>query len=186
MQIRDRIKELRRVPAAQLRPHPKNWRIHPPEQQDALRAVLAEIGYAGALLARELDDGSLELIDGHLRADTTPDLTVPVLVLDLTREEADKLLALYDPLSGLALPDAEAFQNLLAEITVDSPALQKMLNDIAAEAQAVVERHIKEPVPEVKLPELFQIVIECCGEEQQKQLYERLTTDGYKCRVLTL
>ncbi len=50
MQIRDRIKELRRVPAHQLRPNAKNWRTHPTAQQDALRGVLAEIGYAGALL----------------------------------------------------------------------------------------------------------------------------------------
>ena len=44
------------------------------------------------LLARELEDGSLELVDGHLRADTTPDQEVPVLVLDVTEAEADKLL----------------------------------------------------------------------------------------------
>ena len=68
MRIRDRIKELRRVKADRLRPHPKNWRTHPQRQQDALRGILAEIGYADALLARELPDGSLELIDGHLRA----------------------------------------------------------------------------------------------------------------------
>ena len=49
MHIRDRIKDFRRVKANQLRPHPKNWRTHPPAQQDALRGVLAEIGYAGAL-----------------------------------------------------------------------------------------------------------------------------------------
>ncbi len=76
MQIRDRIKELRRVKAESLRPNPRNWRTHPPEQQDALRGVLAEIGYANALLARELADGTLMLIDGHLRAETTPDMIV--------------------------------------------------------------------------------------------------------------
>jgi len=91
MQIRDRIKELRRVKAATLRPHPRNWRPHPPAPRDALRGMLAEIGYADALLARELPDGSLELIDGHLRAETTPESDVPVLVLDLEPSEADKL-----------------------------------------------------------------------------------------------
>ena len=53
MKIRDRIKELRRVPASRLRPHPNNWRTHPPAQQDALRGLLAEIGYADALVARD-------------------------------------------------------------------------------------------------------------------------------------
>ena len=69
MSIRDRVKELRRVRASDLRPSPHNWRVHPPTQREALRAVLDEVGYAGALLARELADGSLELVDGHLRAD---------------------------------------------------------------------------------------------------------------------
>jgi len=50
--IRDRIKELRRVRAADPVPNPKNWRRHPKAQADALRGLLAEIGYADALLAR--------------------------------------------------------------------------------------------------------------------------------------
>ena len=40
------------------------------------------------------------LIDGHLRAETAPDMMVPVLVLDVTEEEADKLLLTLDPLAG--------------------------------------------------------------------------------------
>jgi hypothetical protein len=64
MNIRDRIKELRRVRAGDLRPHPKNWRTHPEEQQNALRGILAEVGYVDALMAREMPDGSLQIVDG--------------------------------------------------------------------------------------------------------------------------
>jgi len=70
--FRDRIVELRRVPARELIPNPKNWRRHPARQVAALRAVLEEIGYADVLLARETPEGMM-LIDGHLRAETTPD-----------------------------------------------------------------------------------------------------------------
>src|SRR5262245_50261171 len=93
--IRDRIKELRRVPSRGLIPNPKNWRKHPKAQADALRGILAEVGYADALLVRETEQG-LVLIDGHLRAETTPDQEVPVLVLDVTEEEADKILLTLD------------------------------------------------------------------------------------------
>lgn len=89
MKIRDRVKELRRVRAGDLAPSPKNWRTHPPAQQDALRGALAEIGYADALLARELPGGGLELVDGHLRAETTPDeekLAVAVAALERIAE----------------------------------------------------------------------------------------------------
>ncbi len=57
--LRDRIKELRRVRASELQPHPLNWRMHPPEQREALEAVLREIGFASALIARELPNGQL-------------------------------------------------------------------------------------------------------------------------------
>ncbi|KKK79102.1 hypothetical protein LCGC14_2836880, partial [marine sediment metagenome] len=64
--FRDRVRELRRVPASELLANPRNWRRHPGAQVAALRGVLAEIGFADAMIARETPEG-LELIDGHLR-----------------------------------------------------------------------------------------------------------------------
>jgi DNA modification methylase len=132
MFIRDRIRELRRVHSSLLRPNPRNWRTHPAAQRDALKGLLAELGYCDALLARELADGTLELIDGHLRAETTPDLEVPVLVLDVTAAEADKLLLTLDPLAGLAEANTEALTSLLASVDTDSEAVQALLAELAA------------------------------------------------------
>jgi DNA modification methylase len=131
MQVRDRIRELRRVKASELRPNPRNWRLHPQPQQDALRGVLAEIGYADALLTRELPDGTLMLIDGHLRAETTPDMEVPVLIVDLDEVEADKVLATLDPLAGLATGDPEKVKGLFGGIDTSSEALERMLREVA-------------------------------------------------------
>ena len=64
IEIRDRIRELRRVPASELIPNLKNWRRHPDKQKKAMRAFLQEIGYADALLARRDESGQLILIDG--------------------------------------------------------------------------------------------------------------------------
>lgn len=134
LKVRDRIKELRRVLAKDLKPSPLNWRTHSEAQRSAMRGILAEIGYAGAALARELPDGGLELIDGHLRTETTPDMMIPVLVLDVSQEEAAKILATFDPLGTLAGADAVALEKLLAEVNVHDPALQAMLDDVAADA----------------------------------------------------
>jgi DNA modification methylase len=132
MKIRDRVVELRRVRAADLRPNPRNWRRHPKAQADALRGLLSEIGYADALLARETPEG-LMLIDGHLRAETTPDAVVPVLVLDVTEAEADKLLLSLDPLAAMAEGDADALRTLLAQVETDSDAVRRMLDGLAKE-----------------------------------------------------
>ena len=131
--IRDRIRELRRVPASELAPNPKNWRTHPREQLDALRGVLAEVGYAGAALARELPDGSLQLIDGHARAEISGDGLVPVLVLDVTAEEADKILATFDPLSAMAGADSAKLDELLKHVQTENDAVRAMLEGLALE-----------------------------------------------------
>lgn len=185
MRIRDRIRELRRVKASLLKPHPKNWRIHPQQQQDAMRGVLAEIGYADALLARELDDGTLELIDGHLRAEITPEMEVPVLILDLDDAEANKLLALHDPLAALAGIDTSVLAELLEDVETGNEALDKLLGDILDEAALPPNEDPSLP-NEVSIPEAFQVVIECEDESQQRDVYERLTGEGLKCRLLTL
>src|SRR5580704_17201530 len=133
MEIRDRIKELRRVKAKDLIPNSKNWRVHPKAQAAALRGLLSEIGYADALLARELPDGRLQLIDGHLRAETTPNATVPVLILDVTDSEADKILLTLDPLAAIAEADTERIGRLLETVRSDSPAVEELLRRTAGD-----------------------------------------------------
>lgn len=182
MLIRDRIKAFRRVAARDLQPHPRNWRIHPPAQQKALRAMLAEVGYAGALLAREQVDGSLQLIDGHLRAETTPDQFVPVLVLDVDEDEANKLLAFWDPLSALAGRDEKQAQLLASLVVTSNSDLQKMLDDLRGETAATSHS----PVAERDLEASYQLVVQCADETQQRRLFERFTAEGLTCRVLTM
>ena len=52
--MKDRVKELRRVRADKLKANPKNWRTHPAGQRNALRGIVEDVGFAGAVLAREL------------------------------------------------------------------------------------------------------------------------------------
>jgi hypothetical protein len=129
MQIKDRIKELRRIPAKELTANPKNWRRHPQWQRDGMQAIFEQVGYAGALIAYESAEG-LMLIDGHLRQEMTPDEEVPVLILDVTEAEADILLASYDPLTAMASEDGQALTQLLDTIKADEPKVQALLLDI--------------------------------------------------------
>jgi DNA modification methylase len=150
MKLRDRIKELRRVPASELLPNPRNWRTHPKAQRDALRGILAEVGIADAVLARETPAG-LMLIDGHLRAETASDAILPVLILDVDEAEADKLLATLDPLAAMAEADAVKLDALLREVDTGSEAIQGMLAELADDAglyqdeKEIVEDETPEP-----------------------------------------
>jgi hypothetical protein len=188
MSIRDRVKELRRVKASELRPHPRNWRLHPPAQHDALRGILAEVGFAGALLVRELDDGALQIIDGHLRAEATPSELVPVLVLDVDAAEAELLLATYDAVGGLAQPDFSQLSALITDCDFQNPALAAMFSELLAAQE-------RPPPPEDsasprdrsgELADSFQVVATCRDEADQQALFERLSGAGYRCRLLML
>jgi hypothetical protein len=186
MLIRDRIKELRRVPASQLRPNPKNWRTHPTEQLDAIKGVLAEVGYAGASLVRELPDGTLMLIDGHARAEVSGDGLIPVLVLDVDEVEADKILATFDTLGGMAGADKAKLDQLLREIQTGSDAVAAMLDQLAQ------DNGLAPPVEDDKkagdnvdtIRETFNVLVELNDEAAQVALIERLTAEGYQCRSL--
>lgn len=166
MQIRDRIKSFRRVPAAELKPSPANWRTHPAEQADALRGILSEVGYADALLARELPDGTLELVDGHLRAETTPDMDVPVLVLDVTEDEAKKLLLTIDPLAAMANADRDRLDALLREVQTGNEALAGMMTELAEE-NGIIQQMAEECQEDDPPP------IDRAGELQKKWRTER-------------
>ena len=185
MLIQDRIRELRRVPASQLRPNPRNWRTHSKAQLDAIRGVLAEIGFAGAALARELPDLTLELIDGHARTEVSGDSPVPVLILDVTAEEADKILATFDPLGAMAGADSAKLLQILADAQFDSAAVTAMLDELAAaNGLAEPEPEEEEPAGVDAIPEAYRILIEFPDEATQARWLEKLTAEGLNCRSL--
>lgn len=133
MKIKDRIKRFDRIPASGLIPNPRNWRTHPTAQADALRGVLAEVGYADAVVVRETPDG-LQLLDGHLRADISGDQMIPCLVVDVTDEESDKILASHDSIGAMAEVNAERLEELLRDMETQSQALDDLFESMAQDA----------------------------------------------------
>jgi len=136
--IKDRIVELRRVKASELMANPLNWRTHGDEQRSRMTGLLEEIGYANALVAREDENGKLELIDGHLRAEITPGQKVPVLIVDLTAEEARLALATFDSVGAMAGTDSQSLVELLSQVEASHEDVEALLADLR-EATGVME-----------------------------------------------
>src|SRR5947209_3158670 len=107
MKIRNRIIAHLTLRAGDLVPHPLQFRLHPDTQRSALAASLKEVGFARSLLGYRMPDGRVQLIDGHLRRDIDPEMLVTVELLDVTADEARKLLLTIDPLAARAETDAE-------------------------------------------------------------------------------
>ena len=186
--FRDRVKELRRVKASELRRHPENWRLHNDGQRNALAAMIEDVGFATAALAFENSDGELQLIDGHLRTDLAADAEIPVLILDVDENEARSLLVSLDPLAAMAGADAEQLAALL-----DAQPLPIGADDLLATLQQIAQNVAKTldeaagdaDEKEIAIPETFQVVAACDDETSQRELYERLSADGYACKLLT-
>lgn len=182
--IRDRIKDFRRVKSSELLRNPRNWRTHPPEQQAALRGMLAEVGIVDALIARELENGDLELIDGHLRSDAEPDAEWPVLVLDVTEQESLKVLATLDPLSAMAGVDVEKLSELLGEVETDSESLGKLLSALSPAVVGTQESTASDESD--RIATRFAVIIECESEQEQLETIDHLVEEGYECRALSV
>jgi hypothetical protein len=129
--VRNRIVALRFVRAAELIPNPKRWRRHSGAQRRSLRGVLEEVGYAGACVARRSPEG-LVLLDGHLRADLDPGAVLPVLVLDVTEEEGEVVLASY------VTADPDHVRHLLAETREEVTRADTKASIVLAGAWVVV------------------------------------------------
>jgi hypothetical protein len=179
--IRNRIKAHRRVRAGDLVPHEWNFRLHPEGQRKALQALYAEVGFARSLLAYELPDGRLKLIDGHLRRDLDPDMEVEVEVLDVTEEEARALLLSIDPLALLAQTQTQLHERL-RELTPAPAELEEAWRQ-AAEAVLAPRRDWGKQTEQV-IPEQWLVLVTCRDEKQQVELLARLSGEGWPCKAL--
>src|SRR5947209_5605684 len=177
--VRNRIKAHRRVRAGDLVPHEFNFRAHPELQRAALLALYCQVGFARSLLAYELPDGRLKLIDGHLRRDLDPNMEVDVEVLDVDDDEARALLLSLDPLAALAQTQDQIQQRLMELTPTDSLELQAAWQ---AAAEAVAESKLPKRIDSI--PEQFLLLVTCRNENQQVELLERFKREGLDCKAL--
>jgi predicted RNA binding protein with dsRBD fold (UPF0201 family) len=114
----------------QLLANPSNWRIHPKHQQDALSAVLDNVGWVQRVIINRTTG---HIVDGHLRvslAISRNEAEVPVVYVDLTEDEELTVLATIDPLSAMAATDSAKLAELLASVQTDDAALEAVLKGV--------------------------------------------------------
>ncbi len=157
MHIQDRIVDFLRCPSHKIRANPKNFRLHPIGQIDALKALFARFGNVSPALVFRMFDGTYEtegegkdrrhvgtgtykLIDGHARTEILGgDNLIPICVLDVTEQEADGLLLTFDPVTNLAGADLDRLEALMRENPFDEEPLQQMLADLMERSEAEQE-----------------------------------------------
>ena len=139
---RNRNRGIRTVRVVDLVEHELNYREHPAEQRDMLTATVREIGWYGYPDVYEQADGTLKLIDGHLRKsklleDYGADAEIEVNVTDMSDEDARKAILTHDPLASFATMNGATLDALIEQTEFDSASLRKMVDDLLASCEAV-------------------------------------------------
>ena len=114
----------------QLLANPQNYRIHPKYQQDALEAILNEVGWVDDVIVNKTTG---HIIDGHLRVElalSKGESKIPVKYVELSENEENLILAVFDPTSAMAVQDQEKLQELIEGIDIDSDDINKLLESI--------------------------------------------------------
>jgi hypothetical protein len=139
-----------------LEDNPANWRRHPAKQVAALGELIADVGWAGALLYNER---TKRLIDGHARKGlSAPGKPVPVLVGSWSEEQERKILATLDPLAAMAETNREALARLLPGLEGGGAGV-KGLTDLLAEQAQVAQKDVQLRTLDARPPPPFAWVL---------------------------
>ncbi len=131
---RNRIVRQADMPPGEIVPNPENWRRHPDAQRRPLRALLGDVVWVTAVI---VNDATGHLLDGHARVEEAVargEPTVPVIFVSLTADEERQVLAMLDPIGGLAEADGPALATLLASISTGDADLAALLLKLADDA----------------------------------------------------
>jgi ParB-like chromosome segregation protein Spo0J len=178
--------QIQQLKVEDLIPYVNNSRKHSDEQVAQIAASIKEFGWTNPILI----DGDKGIIAGHgrLMAARKLEMTeVPVIELSYLTPTQKKALIIAD--NKLAL-NADWEQELLKieiqslsddnfDITLlgfDEIELGKMFDEMDEEDEIKGQNY----------NEVFNIIVECADESEQEKIFNRLNTEGYKCRVQSL
>lgn len=139
------------------------------------------------LLVYQLDNGHYIAIGGNMRLKAMQELDYTeapcVIVPKETPIEEIKAYSIIDN-NGFGKWDWDMLanewdENQLMDWGVDLPIFDGASQSGSAGAKP--EKDLSDKVVDV-----YEVVVECMGESEQERIFNKLTGEGYKCRVLTL
>lgn len=167
------------VPISELRPYEKNARKHQSEDIGAIVASIKEFGFNDPIGV--WSDENI-IVEGHGRLEAAKALgleVVPVIHLDHLSDEQRRAYALaHNKTAELSLWDFELLDSELDNILdID---MSEFGFDLGEDDAGETEKK------EATYNENISVVIDCDNEEEAEQIFMRLKSEGYNCRVSTL
>ena len=167
---------------------PANARKHGERNLDAIAASLRRFGQQKPIVVDS--HGVVRAGNGQLAAAKLLGWTeIRVVRSELPPTELTAFAIADNRTGELAEWDTEVLAGLLSDaelgdVGFTDEEMEKFVGKMGADESSFGETDIHgEGKP---FAESYEVVAECRDEEQQKQLYERLRSEGYSCRLFTL
>lgn len=175
----------------QLLANPRNFRLHPLTQQEALGGALAEVGWLAPVIVNTTTG---HVVDGHLRVElaiSRGEPAVPVAYVTLTEEEERIALATFDPIGALAVQDEAQLTNLLAEINAQDTHLVEFLATLKPPPPRIVGEDTADltpPAEPITKPGDLWLLGDhrlLCGDSTKREDVERLMSGSRAALMMT-
>ena len=172
---------------ADLIPYAANSRTHSDAQVAQIAASIKEFGWTNPILV----DGSDTIIAGHgrlLAARKLAMIEVPVIVLDhLTKAQQRALVIADNQLALNAGWDMDMLKAEIEDLGLEDFDLSLLgFDDKFLDGLNISEFEETRIGEEQNVEAVFEIAVTCADEDEQEKVYQILTEQGLKCRILTM
>lgn len=174
--------EVEYMNVSELKMYHNNAKIHDDEQIDAIARSIERFGMNDPIGIWKNDDGVFEIVEGHgrvLAAGVLGIEEVPVIRLDhLTDEERRAYTHIHNQTTLISDFD----EDILA---IDMGELDFQWDDFGFDAEYEDDDDDNER-RNVNIKETLGVFVECKSESEQQDAFDKLSEEGFKCRILTL
>jgi hypothetical protein len=151
------------------------------KQQEQIWASLKKYGWTYPILTNK--DGVL--LDGEQRVQVCEDhgeFFAPVLRLPVNDVDRRMLRQILNKLKGKHNKELDSAEYIRILQQGEKEDLKALLESVGER----LPEDLDDREFSLTIPETYEIIVECKGEAQQKRIFEKLKSEGYKLRILTL
>lgn len=167
------------IKTSELKAYANNAKEHPAEQVEQIKKSIQQFGFNDPIAVWHDN----EIIEGHGRLMAALELNLPKVPIirldDLTDEQRRAYMLVHNKLTMNSDFNLDLLQMELDDI------LNIDMKDYGFDLLKDLEDEVNE-AKEINYEEKISVVIDCKDEEEAETIFNKLTEEGYECRISTL
>lgn len=178
-------KEFVKLSVNDIHPYPNNPRIN----DEAVAYVVESMNQTGNLDPIEVDENNV-ILSGHTRLLALEQLGITetecVRYTGLTEEQKKKYRILANKTGEVATWDEELLNMELGDLDFGDFDFGFELSDGGADKSKESDDEDDETTTHFNYSEQYGVIVMCADEAEQEQIYNRLTDEGFTCKVVAV